>query len=364
MSAEIEERILPYSLLVIDPCDEFGGWCPRLDRGRKPPTLPDFTNREIHPSEEGKSLMGISSTEFWRDFIGNNLEREGQRVLREGDFAIYPLTPHTGRSVDTMVRPINRNDVPAELVHYSLNAMTECGPSELEIVAISTTFSLPMQIDYKGKKQARWFSGYPWAHINLLACDLEAPPTDDFLQQIVSVHKELEIPVVIFNTGDSFFSVCLGSAYTDDFALARDYSLITKRIITEVEPEKLGWVEKILDPLGRCNDRETLIEIANYVLRTIGHWGEERATCVDLRNFFRGVMTTAIDREKSLWDMGDPSLRTQLFMRVGPKGKKGTPVVVHASPRIPFLIGETIPFKGELANLFDEAVKRKFELSP
>jgi len=158
------------------------------------------------------------------------------------------------------------------------------------------------------------------------------------------------IPVVIFNTYGSFFAVCLEKAYCKDSNLARGYGKIAEAVIRAVEPEKLSWAEPILKALQSCRDGEDLLGTTRYIFEKIGHWGEPRSLCVDIRHFGRACLTNSLNRDPfPRYSDEQSSLNINLFMRVGPKrSRTDFPYVVYASSEVPFLLGKTIPLCGRM----------------
>jgi hypothetical protein len=287
-----------------------------------------FPVREFLTREE---ILGLEAPVFWNKFLACN-----SGLLMSGCLAEYPIDlanqhgthPHKDHAPRPCTTPI------ANIVDR-LNGMERLDSAQT--IAISHTYEI---VDARSNGNPK-FTG-------LIGFDLEVPRGEDFLASLTSTFGNLQIPVVIFDTGASYFASCFDNAYGNDFTLARKYGKMVEAIVSDYEPHKLSWINQFTDPLKACGDRETLERVAWLIQEKVGHLGDDNCACVDLRHFKSSVLANDLRRGMITRIPYEPYLVTQFFMRVGQKRGNDTPKVVYSSENIPIRLGKSIRFDNEV----------------
>lgn len=287
-------------------------------------------------SYRAPDVIGLTAGQFWEMFIVNNLP-----LIVTGSLETYPTSLTIAHHTHPHAHAPHRCDTPLPEIITRLTGLPDYLPTG-STAAISHTFGLSANPKAHLHPWDGRLTAFSVLHTALIGIDLEAPPTEEFLTSLIRSFSELNEPVVIFHTGGGYFASCLGQAFTDDFSLSRAYARLTRRIIMDFEPHKLSWAGSFILSLSRCRTRENYEAAARQIEKCVGHWPEDNSCCVNLRHFKNAALANNCCHDNIPHTPGDP-LTIQMYLRVGLKRGDDIPRIVYASPRIPFLIGKTIP---------------------
>lgn len=181
---------------------------------------------------------------------------------------------------------------PTRNEYINLRELENIKASPEDIVCVSTTF-----LNNKGK------------YVSFIGLDIEYPPNEQNKTLIETVSAEIGAKHYLLKTLNGYH-VFIPEVYDDDLKL---WSRISEFLDTTATILNHTWLAKYTSKFKKAKSFENLQHAAESILKTVGHFGDEKVAFVDLRHLAHSLLSNERCRGKKDDRQG---IRTQAFFRM------------------------------------------------